>query len=712
MQHCPFFNELIMQFYSHKSHHFPDFSRKLVVAIIIAGGVYLGGYAALYRVSQHHELNKKAQTLLAGTNRTFTLDSNISRQLFPRPTIILRNVKLSEVNSSETALAVDEIRVGVAWSSLFSNPTVEKLVFERAKGQITRQINQPWSISDLWKTRGERKIQFNRVQINNSELIIKDEQMGELKFDNVNLMMSRNGEMLPYVLTANANSNYWESLNLTASGNAQSSQDSLKLPDLKIKFNGKENSYTFSGSLKTKAAWQEQDFIAENTHIEAISKRYDSTLNLNIGSLKSRYGDATLGNINAVFTAPSNPYTPTGTLTANQATWRDYRFYSDELNLKINTHHQENDHFDTNLKTNAVWSMANGLQLHNAKFSSLYTPIQDPTKVRFASEWEGSFNAPSLTEWQLNAEGVFDRQPVTFNIERKKNNVSGSLKLAKLSLNNYLSSVSTPTQLPFPSPKLNVKMAWDIGTLETPTAQMDNFHADVKANEKQIELNPLSADLYNGHSTGSLKISNQTPLKYSLKQTATDVEIRPLLQDMFGIGSLSGKGTADFTLSAAGNTHDELIQNTNGKVSLDVKDGEWSGINLARVQSLLTGNILKDKDSEEAQSMPFSHFVSQSEIKNGISKHQANAELTQPAANMQSQGELNLLKETVNERIVFQGAGGDTPLPIRVNGDVKKPTISLDYQQLTAGASSPEEKQKAISDTLKNQWQWLLKKAK
>ena len=46
-------------------------------------------------------------------------------------------------------------------------------------------------------------------------------------------------------------------------------------------------------------------------------------------------------------------------------------------------------------------------------------------------------------------------------------------------------------------------------------------------------------------------------------------------------------------------------------------------------------------------------------------------------------------------------------VPLQINGTFDKPSIALDYQRLTKGLSTPEEKQQVLTNALKEQWQWL-----
>ena len=686
-------------------------SRMALVACLIVAGVYLGGSAALYRVSEYEALQQRANEALAGTRRKVQFDAHIERRLFPRPTVILHNVVLSEADGKTPALRAREVKIGIGWSSLISEPTIEKLVLDDAHALLVRNNQGRWNIADLWKTRNQRPAVFNRVQINRGTLIVRDAEQGEFAFSQISLALARqNATTIGYQLEAQAQSPYWENLQLTATGDTISSPNSQQFPKLAVKFNGKENSYTFSGSLKTNATWKEQDFIAENSKLEIASHRHNSTFNISITKLVSRFADTKLTGINAVFTAPSHPNQPTGTLSAAQAQWNDNELHSNEINLDLNTRNSQQDNLDINAKSELVWRSASGARFNKLKFISTQTTPQGTP--RFASEMEGSLNFAHLANWQIQLQGLFDKQPANIRINRSENRITGSLKIAKLNTKNYTAliknnpSTSDISQI-FPTAPLTYQIDTDIGTLETPVAQIDNVHASIHASAEAIIFAPLNADLYSGHTEGSLIIQNHTPIAYQLHQKAQGVQIQPLLQDLFKQSSISGKGTTEFALVAQGSKPDELLASLNGSVKLDINDGEWSGISPNRIRNLLVG-IGNSTPEAEAVAMPFSHFVLDANIQNGISNHTAQATLTQPAATMTSSGKLNLASNEINEDIQFKGNAESQPLPIRVSGKMDNPSVSLNFQQITSGSTTAEEKQKAISTALKQQWQWFI----
>ena len=54
-----------------------------------------------------------------------------------------------------------------------------------------------------------------------------------------------------------------------------------------------------------------------------------------------------------------------------------------------------------------------------------------------------------------------------------------------------------------------------------------------------------------------------------------------------------------------------------------------------------------------------------------------------------------------------QSSGSDTLLPLKISGSLTRPSFSLDFQRLTEGLNTPQQKEQALRQTLKQQWLWL-----
>ena len=148
--------------------------RILTYSALILAAVYIGAYASLYRLSEHDTLQLEAQAALQGKNRTVRFAERIDRRLFPRPTVTLYHAELSEAGGGRTAFEVEEIRIGMAWKSLWDEPEVEKLTLENVRADININDEGVWDIADLFQSAARPSPRFNRVNIRNGTLTLRE----------------------------------------------------------------------------------------------------------------------------------------------------------------------------------------------------------------------------------------------------------------------------------------------------------------------------------------------------------------------------------------------------------------------------------------------------------------------------------------------------------------------------------------------------------
>ncbi|MDK4530273.1 AsmA family protein, partial [Kingella kingae] len=297
-------------------------------------------------------------------------------------------------------------------------------------------------------------------------------------------------------------------------------------------------------------------------------------------------------------------------------------------------------------------------------------------------------------------------------LQRNDANVQGSVNLAKLQLRQYLNPDKEWQLGDWRYPdwlqdniSLNVQVNLD--DLELDGASVNNIRSTVQADAERVAIDPMSADVYNGKSAGSLHILNRQPMEWELNQSAQNIEVQPLLQDLFQYSRFSGKGNVDLSLRGQGLHYRDWLPNFSGSLQLDIQDGEWQGINFSQLAKKISGEPQLLANNETPKT-PFSHFQLHTKIEQGVSKHQSQATLLRPAATVQGQGEYHFQQNQLDEDLLIVGEGSQTPLPLHIRGKLDEPEISLNYQQMTSGLKTPQEKQQAVSDTLKKQWQWLL----
>ena len=125
---------------------------------------------------------------------------------------------------------------------------------------------------------------------------------------------------------------------------------------------------------------------------------------------------------------------------------------------------------------------------------------------------------------------------------------------------------------------------------------------------------------------------------------------------------------------------------------------------LHALQGLPRGNLNR---SNSESITPFTRFTVVSRFENGIGRHK-NAELVSDKLYLTSTGATDLNTLTLNENLSVRPANGQgTPIPINIRGPIHNPSVTVDYSSLTQGLNTPEEKQQALTQALKEQWQWL-----
>ncbi|KLS17138.1 AsmA family protein, partial [Neisseria gonorrhoeae] len=340
--------------------------------------------------------------------------------------------------------------------------------------------------------------------------------------------------------------------------------------------------------------------------------------------------------------------------------------------------------------------------------STLQDTVDRLPQPRFISRLDGSLSIPNLQNWNAELNGTFDRQPVAAKFKYTREgapHLEAAAALQKLNLAPYLDEFRQQNGKIFPDilGRLsgNVEAHLKIGSIQLPGLQLDDMETYLHADKDHIALSRFKSGLYGGHTEGGISIANTRPATYRLQQNASNIQIQPLLQDLFGFHSFSGNGDAVIDLTASGENRKQLIRSLQGSLSLNISNGAWHGIDMDSIlKNGLSGKI--------SGSTPFYRFTLNSEISDGISRH-IDTELFSDSLYVTSNGYTNLDTQELSEDVLIRNAvhPKNKPIPLKITGTVDKPSITVDYGRLTGGINSRKEKQKILEDTLLEQWQWL-----
>jgi AsmA protein len=245
-----------------------------------------------------------------------------------------------------------------------------------------------------------------------------------------------------------------------------------------------------------------------------------------------------------------------------------------------------------------------------------------------------------------------------------------------------------------------------IGDLVASNVKAQNVRVDLKLRDGKLDVNPLSANLYQGTVKGSASVNANTN-QIGVKQALAGVQVGPLLKDAAGVDMLEGKGNIALDITTTGNLVSAMKKALNGKASLALKDGAIKGINLAQslrnVKSMFgAGKKESEQGASAGEKTDFSELTASFDIRNGIA-HNGDLSMKSPFLRLAGEGDINIPESSLNylaKASVVASSGGQggkdiadlagLTLPVRASG----PFTALKYKIEFGSALSDSMKQK------------------
>ncbi|MGS0922649.1 AsmA family protein [Neisseria gonorrhoeae] len=669
----------------------------------------VGLHASVYRTFTPENIRSRLQQSIAHTHRKISFDADIRRRLLPRPTVILKNLTITEPDGGRVAVSVKETKIGLSWKNLWSDRIqVEKWVVSGADLALTRDRNGAWNIQDLFDG-AKHSASVNRIIVENStvrlnflqqQLILKEISLNLQSPDSSGQQFESSGILV------------WRKLSVPWKSRGLFLSDGIGTPEILPFHFEASTSLDGHGITISTTGSPSVRFNAGGADAAGLGLRADTSfrnlhLTAQIPALALKNNSIKTGTVNGTFTAGGE-----------YARW-DGSFKLDKANLHSGIANIGNAEISGSFKTPRlqtnfslgsplVWSRDNGLDAPRLHISTLQDTVDRLPQPRFISRLDGSLSIPNLQNWNAELNGTFDRQPVAAKFKYTREGaprLEAAAALQKLNLAPYLDEFRQQNGKIFPDilGRLsgNVEAHLKIGSIQLPGLQLDDMETYLHADKDHIALSRFKSGLYGGDTEGGISIANTRPATYRLQQNASNIQIQPLLQDLFGFHSFSGNGDAVIDLTASGENRKQLIRSLQGSLSLNISNGAWHGIDMDSIlKNGLSGKI--------SGSTPFYRFTLNSEISDGISRH-IDTELFSDSLYVTSNGYTNLDTQELSEDVLIRNAvhPKNKPIPLKITGTVDKPSITVDYGRLTGGINSRKEKQKILEDTLLEQWQWL-----
>jgi AsmA protein len=357
---------------------------------------------------------------------------------------------------------------------------------------------------------------------------------------------------------------------------------------------------------------------------------------------------------------------------------------------------------------------------------------------------------------QLSAEIAFQATPLAINVEIPRLNLDqttlhGSLaailgdplgyrfdlEIDQLNLDHYLppKTDEVPDAKEAEEPfsldpeiaeliqKLDLNGELRLGTLTLQGLKIENLALKLKAAQGEVQIGPLSADLYDGRVEGVNQLNFRSlPPRYNVNQSLKGFQIGPFTRDLIGEEKVSGTTDLAIAVRSEGLDLEEMKRALNGEVNFSLANGAVSGINIAHLirtaQAKLKGEA--EKPSEEPLETDFTALTGTLHLKDGVVENN-DLSAYSPLLRVNGNGKLNLISEEVDYLLTtsvvgtVKGQGGaelnelrGISIPIRLRGAMLEPKFSLDLkaalQQKAVDKLKPqiEEKKEAIQEEIKS----------
>jgi len=289
-----------------------------------------------------------------------------------------------------------------------------------------------------------------------------------------------------------------------------------------------------------------------------------------------------------------------------------------------------------------------------------------------------------------------------------------TLAIDTLDVDRYLPASSTPEvdttppaatdttanlDLPLePLRALDLQGQMTIGNIRVAGLRAGNIIATLSARDGLISVQPLQADLYQGKTTGALRLDARRALpRFTIQQQLDDFQAKPFLQDLLDSDLVSGQAALKMDLSTQGNSVDDLTRHLNGNARFSFADGAVKGLNIAALVREAKAKIEKrppPPPSDIPAQTDFSTLSATIMVKNGVVDNQ-DLSAQAPLLRISGKGQADLVKQRIDyhvrAKIVedIQGQGGadlaslqGSTIPIRISGPLTAPDIKLDSEAI------------------------------
>ena len=265
---------------------------------------------------------------------------------------------------------------------------------------------------------------------------------------------------------------------------------------------------------------------------------------------------------------------------------------------------------------------------------------------------------------------------------------------------------------------LNLKGSLKIGEFVASNVKLEKLNVGVQAALGRVEVNPLTASLYQGNLVGSASVNANTQ-RFSLKGQLDGVAIGPLLRDALNNDLLEGRGNVALDLQTGGNTVSAMKKALAGSAKMTLRDGALKGINLEetirKARALAGRRPAEEQKAERAERTDFTELGASFVIKNGVA-HNDDLSAKSPLLRLAGSGDVDIGAGTIDylAKVSVVGSSGGqggkeagdlrgVTVPVKITGTLDAPRFRADLRAAAGDAARDraDEKIKEEKEQLK-----------
>jgi len=266
---------------------------------------------------------------------------------------------------------------------------------------------------------------------------------------------------------------------------------------------------------------------------------------------------------------------------------------------------------------------------------------------------------------------------------------------------------------------LNLKGDLKIEQLIASNVKLEKVHVGVKAAGGKVDVEPLTADLYQGKLNGAASVNANTN-NFAMKADLASVALGPLLKDALNNDMLEGKGNIELDVQTGGNVVSAMKKALAGTAKLSLKDGGLKGINIDE----LIRKAKKQPAQSSSQRTDLSELTASFVIKNGVA-HNDDLSGKAPALRIGGAGDINIGANAIDylAKVSFvassSGQGGKDPadlsgktLPVKIHGPLDAPQFDPDVGALFRDVAKQQiqKQEDKLKEQLKDRLKNLLRR--